>query len=217
MIFNNRIKNIIIILEGFACLIVAHLMLWLLINPMLYKLSSSIPQITKEILSSSAFSPIIAIIYCYNRTKRLPVASPHLKDLVMTIIVGIILSWLTFFLNMITSDKKIPFAQSILDVPTPFLYLNIFLVVLWGPTLEEVLFRGYFFGIIREDWGDIFAFILSSLLFIIPHGIWGTFDINLFFIFLYSAIFTVVYSKSGIVASITVHSLVNAFLLLANT
>lgn len=215
MELNCKIKSLFLVLGGFICLNIAHFVFGHLLEPLLYSIFPSIPKISNAIISSSSISPVIAIIYFIITTKRYPILIFD-KNLFPHILAGLFLAWLVFFLNMIVSQREIPFAQNIISSPKPFLYINIFLVVIWGPLLEEILCRGYFYEMLRKSWSDKYAFLLSSLLFVIPHGIWGSFDINLIFIFLYSGIFTIVYTNGGIVASVIVHSSVNAFLLLIN-
>lgn len=81
------------------------------------------------------------------------------------------------------------------------------LVVFIGPFFEEVIFRGWLFGGLREKWGDTPALLLSSALFALIHG-----DApGLPALFALGMIFGWVYRRSGSLwASITVHGFWNA-------
>ena len=134
----------------------------------------------------------------------------------MYILVGVIISWLVIFVELLFLTKEIPMAQKILQTPEPYNYVNLFLLILWGPFVEETLYRGYFFEILREKLNDPIAIIFSSLLFVLFHGMWGQFSISLIFIFLFSLIFTIMYISGGLIASISVHAFTNFYLTYLN-
>lgn len=139
------------------------------------------------------------------------------KKVIESIVFGVILSWLAVFIQTLFLGKEISEAKDILRVAHPYFYPTLFLLVVWGPILEEALTRGYFFEILRVKWKDTFALLLSTFLFLLPHGIWGDFGIGLFFIFVYSLIFTAVYVHGGLFASIATHMFVNFYLFYLNT
>ena len=211
-------KNIIVVLEGFGILIISHAVGGYYFSPKLAEVFSKVPLVTIEMLSSSAISPIIAIIYLIWRTNFVPKLRLSIrKETLLYFLSGIVLVWINNFIGMLFFwDKEMPLAKEILNVTTPYYYLNLFLVILWGPALEETLTRGYFFEILRRNWGTTIALLLSSLLFVIFHGMWGTFDWGLLFIFIDSVIFTMMYIEGGLVTSILVHSFVNFYLTYLN-
>lgn len=213
----ENIKSILVALKGFGILIIAHAVggavgVYLLAPRLAFY---GIPLVTVAMLSSSAISALVAIIYLKLTTKFFPNFSPK-KAIFLYLFSGIFASWIVSLPQVLLLGKESAFIQDILKTSYPYYYLNLFLFILWGPLLEETLYRGYFFEILRRDWGNGKAFLFSSILFVFFHGLWGTFNINLFFIFFYSAIFTLLYIEGGLVASIIVHSFVNFYLVYLN-
>lgn len=91
-----------------------------------------------------------------------------------------------------------------------------FLVVIVGPFFEELMFRGWLFGGLRERWGDRRALLMSAALFAVIHGDpWATPAL-----FLLGCVFGWVYLRSGSLwGSIALHAMWNAttfIFLLAN-
>jgi membrane protease YdiL (CAAX protease family) len=82
-----------------------------------------------------------------------------------------------------------------------------FMVVVVGPTFEELIFRGWLLGGLREHWGDSRALVVSSGLFALIHGDpWATPAL-----FLLGCVFGWVYLRSGsLYASIILHAMWNA-------
>jgi membrane protease YdiL (CAAX protease family) len=90
------------------------------------------------------------------------------------------------------------------------------LVVVVGPAFEELIFRGWLLGGLRERWGDGRAIAVSSALFAVIHGDpWATPAL-----FCLGCVFGWVYLRSGsLYASIVLHAMWNATtftILLAN-
>jgi membrane protease YdiL (CAAX protease family) len=81
------------------------------------------------------------------------------------------------------------------------------LVVVVGPAFEELIFRGWLLGGLREHWGDTRAILVSSALFALIHGdLWATPAL-----FLLGCVFGWVYLRSGsLYASIVLHAMWNA-------
>lgn len=208
-------KSVITVLEGFGILLVAHAIGGYCFSQRLASVFNKMPLVTVEMLSSSAVSPIVAIIYLAWRCKFVPKFSIS-RETFLCFIAGIVLVWIVAFVSLLYFDRRIPFAQEIIKTNYPYYYLNLFLVVLWGPLLEETLVRGYFFEILKGSWSNTTALLLSSILFVIFHGIWGTFDISLLLILLYSIIFTLIYIEGGLIASIVVHAFANFYLTYLN-
>ena len=204
----SKCKSILIALEGFIVSIAAHAAGGYYFAPLL---AERFPQLFFSnimMLSSSAISPLIAIVYLAVRVKFFPKVSIN-KRVLTYLLSGVIMAWIIAFTSVLLWGMGTPFE---LKVPHPYYYLNLLLIVLWIPILEEILNRGYFFEILRQDWGDKIALLFSSILFVLLHGIWGRIDMSLIFIFLYSVIFTLVYMKGGLIASIGAHSFVNLYL-----
>ena len=67
------------------------------------------------------------------------------------------------------------------------------LVVLVGPFFEELLFRGWLYGGLRQYWGDTKALVVSSALFAIIHAdLWATPAL-----FVLGMVFGTVYRRTG--------------------
>ncbi len=81
------------------------------------------------------------------------------------------------------------------------------LVILVGPLFEELIFRGWLLGGLREHWGDGKALFVSSLLFALIHGDpWATPAL-----FVLGCVFGGVYLRSGsLYASLMLHAMWNA-------
>lgn len=203
------------IIAAFGICMVAHAVGGYFLGPNLAKIFPEIPQLTMSMLASSSLSPLIALFYIGFATKFIPRLNIK-RELLTYIPAGIIMVWITVFLSVLILGKEIPLAKNILKTPRPYYYLNLFMLIAWGPLLEETLYRGYFFELLKRVWGNRWAFLFSSFLFVLFHGIWGGFGIGLFFVFFYSAIFTLLYIEGGLVASIMVHSFCNFYLMYMN-
>jgi len=212
---SEKIKSALIVLEGFTILIICHAIGGYYFAPILVRYFSRLPLLTISMISSSAVSPVLAIFYVAVRVKFLP-KFKLTREIFMYILSGIVMAWIVSIINVLISGRDISLAQGILRTPPPYYYLNLFLLIFWGPFLEEILFRGYFFELFRQKSNDVKALLVTSLLFVIPHGIWGSFDINLFFIFLNSSVFTLMYIQGGLITSIMIHAFVNFYLLYLN-
>lgn len=211
-----RSKSAIVVLEGFGVLIVTHAIGGYYCGPWLAETFIELPQVTVAMLSSSSISPVIALIYLGLRTKFIPRFNVK-KETFISLLPIIVMAWIVVFVSVLLYGKESLFGQEILKTLPPYYYLNLFLVVLFGPLLEETLSRGYFFEILKQSWGNTKALLLSSVLFVIPHSIWGSLDISLFFIFLFSIVFTLAYIMGGLVTAILVHAFVNFYLFYLNT
>ena len=83
----------------------------------------------------------------------------------------------------------------------------IFMAVILAPVAEEVIFRGYFYGVIRRYGGRLPALLTSSLLFASIHVHLP----SLFGLGILAMILCLVYERTGSLwASITMHAAFNA-------
>jgi len=211
----TRERSAVMIIMAFGVFLIAHAIGGYSFAPKLADAFSEVPRLTIGMLASSSVSPIIAIIFLLVTTKFIP----HLdikKETIECIVAGFMLGWLFVFLEVLILGREMSLVVDILKTPRPYYYVNLFLVVVLGPILEETLFRGYFFELLRHSWANGRAFLFSSSLFVLFHGLWGGIDAGLFFIFIYSAIFTLLYIQGGLIASIMTHSFVNFYLTYLN-
>lgn len=215
-------KETIILLEGFVLQQIVHKIGSSYFAIMLFDMFPHIPWITIAMVSSSAISPIVAIVYIALRLKFIPKITINPKKILLPLVSGIILTWLIIFLGVIMFGKESSFAQQIFYIPHPYYYPTLFLFVIWGPFIEETLYRCYFFEILRNKWGTTIALLLSSLLFAVSHALWignYPFFIYLFYLlymFLVSVALTLVYMEGKLITSTLVHSFANIYFLILN-
>lgn len=85
-----------------------------------------------------------------------------------------------------------------------FLWIPVAFLVLIGPLLEELVFRGFLYGPIRRRVGSTIAIFLTAVLFMLGHGHFSqsTFVFGLLFAYLYE-------STQSLVPSVLFHVLLN--------
>ncbi|MEO2055021.1 MAG: type II CAAX endopeptidase family protein [Nitrospira sp.] len=85
-----------------------------------------------------------------------------------------------------------------------FLWIPVLFLVLIGPLLEELVFRGFLYGPIRRRVGSTIAIVLTATLFMLGHGHFSqtTFVFGLLFSCLYE-------STQSLVPSVLFHGLLN--------
>ena len=213
---NEVVKSAAISLEVFLVLVAAHALGGYFLAPKLSNILPGVPTLTVAILASSTFSPIVTIAYAVLRFKFLPNVYFSKKTLVF-IFFGVLVSISISFLNIFISGRIIPFAESFLHLPYSYFYFSVFLLIVFVPILEEVLYRCYVFELLKKGFGNWLSLFLVSSLFFLFHGIWGGFDLSTIFLFFYSVVFTFVYVKGGVLASVASHVSVNCFLFFIST
>lgn len=226
---NSKTRSGLIVFEGFGIALLSHTLGGYYLAPHIAYSFPSLPHQTVGMLSTSAISPVAAIIYLAFRLRYLPRFKIKRETFIL-VVPAIILIWLITIIGTLLLGKEDIIAQEVLRTPKPFLYLNVFLLIFWGPLVEEVLFRGYLFETLRKIRGDIFALCATSILFVIPHGLWWhlyyiqdalpgnflIFGISLVFIGVYSAIYTALYIAGGLITAIVAHMFTNFYLLYLN-
>ncbi|MGH7775061.1 MAG: lysostaphin resistance A-like protein [Candidatus Binatia bacterium] len=214
-------KSFLVVIEGFVVLVVTHWVCAEYLALRLLQINSNIPWVTAGVISSTV-SPLVGAIYMGLRLRHIPLISIKAQTF-LTAAVAILLAWLAVFLQTLVLGKEIPFAQEILQTGSQprYFYVTLFIVVAWGPFLEETLNRGYFFETLRRTWGHTVSLLISSFLFVSFHGIFdviqdGKVGYDLLFILLDSVIFTLAYIRGGLVAAILTHMFVNFYLTYLN-
>ena len=213
----KRKEGIIPVLEGLVILIMIHALGGYYLFPLLYRIYHDVPIIFLRIISSSAISSLIASSYMIVRFKMLPRVSLN-KSIFKVATSGVILSWIIIFVELLFLERNNPFIQEILQLRLKYLYLVLFLVIVWGPIFEELLFRGIFFEILTKKYSKTVSVIIVSILFVGFHILWKK-ELNLcteLALFLDSVIFTIVYMEGGLIASMITHSFVNFYLIFLN-
>ena len=211
-----------LVLEGFLVQIVTH---WICVKYLphsLVALFQDLPWITVGVVLATV-SPLVAMSYMWVRLGRSPLMVTETK-IFRGLVIGIILAFLATVGQIVFVGKGDPFTVEILQTQSrpAYFYFTLFFVVIWGPLLEEVLNRAYFFETLRISWGSAVALLLSSFLFVSFHGIfitmfYGGIGYEMVFTALYSIIFTVVYMRGGLIAAFLTHMFVNSCLLWLNT
>jgi membrane protease YdiL (CAAX protease family) len=215
LLSDDKRKTAVFVAFGFIFQVVSHEIGGYCLAPRLAEVFPKVPLLTLGMLSSSAISPLIAITYFFLISKFVPRIAID-KNVIFVSLSGIVLAYFVILGDILFIGRYIQLAQDIISVKGKWYYLTLFLLIVWGPLLEETLYRGYIFEILRKNWGNVLATLFSSILFVIFHGIWGELNFSLVFIFLYSILFTCIYIQGGLVSSVLVHSFVNSFLFYVN-
>lgn len=216
---NVRGKELRLVAEGFCILTAAHLLPRLILGPLFRSILPEAPQELIAVLTSSAISPVIASFYLFVRTRLFPRVSISLETL-YTAIAGIVAHWiLDIVVLMIGGSASLASRSYLLSNVTIWNIMLIFIRTIWGPLIEETLFRGYFQEILMSKWGsNIKPLLATSLLFTIPHlaYVHELADIVPFFIYIFisSMIFGAVYIRAGLLAAFLVHSSSNLYRLI---
>lgn len=225
---NPKTRSLLIALEGLGVSLVAHAFGgYYLVPKISYEYELILPPVTVALLFTSSLSLVVAIIYIALRLKFIPNFRIN-KKAILFVIPGTIFVCTGIYVEHLLSGGGSYYMEEILRVPTSYLYLNLFLIIIWGSFAEEILFRGYFFENLRKSWGNLIALFIVSVLFVIPHGIWGAvyfsqsipnfsvvvFCIVLVSIFISSIIITGTYIKGGLFSAVFVHIFANLFFVL---
>ena len=208
----SKVKSAIVVTEGFVVWVVS----WIggeFFALRLIQMVPTMPLITADMISSPGISPLVASIYMWLRLRSIPTMIAK-APIFSYLTAGMILAWLVLLLQALVLGKEVSLAQEVLKTQSDSAYflLALFILIAWGPFLEETLARGYFFETLRTNWGDPLALLMSSFLFVLFHGIFGGFGYGLVFIFLFSAAFTLVYIHGGVIPAALTHIFVNSYL-----
>ncbi len=86
------------------------------------------------------------------------------------IVIGSLIMMYVYFalLSALGVEPNTDLPEGVFDSAAPFLVL-FFLSVLVAPPVEEVFFRGFIFGGLRERWGPVLAAVASGALFGLAH------------------------------------------------
>ena len=212
----SKYKCLAIVGEGFLIWQIVHFLSGILVAPIISQINPHLPPRTAATLTTSDIAPIVAMFYV---SLRLDGWFPKLNFGINSIRAagaGIFLAWLGTFFALVFFDKDNKEAQEILALPKPYIYHGVFSVTIWSPLLEEFLTRGYFFELLQGKWKTTFALIVSTLLFVAPHGIWGDWNAALIWLTCNSVIYTFVYIDGGVWAATLAHISVNSYILWLN-
>ena len=199
-----------VVLGGFLVFLLSY---WLgadYLTPIILTVCSDVPWITAASLSSTIFGFIVAIAYVAPRTASIPRFELTITMALVTI-TGVIVTWFIGSLGgaVFFGEPSLLFQETNKITQPVHYYLTALLIIGFGPLLEEILYRGYFFEILKEASSETIAMVVSTLLFVIAHADERVPGLALFFIGLHSIVFTFVYIKGGIVASVLTHAFAN--------
>jgi membrane protease YdiL (CAAX protease family) len=210
-------KSLFEVLTAFAIFFSVYVLGGVYLLPVLKRLFPRIPFTTLAAFPASVVAPVVGIVILKWLTDTSPrYRGKNYAHTLSVIAAGIVASWLLTFIEAFLGGTYWPIVRNILDAPSPYYFLNLLFLIICGPLLEETLSRGYFFELLRNHWGEGKALLISSTLFVLPHGMWGHFGPGLLFIFFYSIVFTLTYIEGGLVAAAIVHSFTNFYITYIN-
>jgi membrane protease YdiL (CAAX protease family) len=221
----SRNKAALILLEGYIVHLIVYAVGGYYLAPQIEWTFHDLPSSTASMLFSSILSQVGGILYLLFRLSCFPsfMVNKHcLKDAAA----GFIAIWLIIFLNLLMFGEEHSLVRKSLSVQGNYVYLNIAIVVILGPVLEEVLYRGYILKTLARFWSNNSAVLISTILFVITHAIWtfrnypdvlsliisAKIGLGLIFIFLYSLVYSYSYLICGLPISILLHVFTNSFL-----
>ncbi|MBN2429279.1 MAG: CPBP family intramembrane metalloprotease [Deltaproteobacteria bacterium] len=203
----SKQKSLVLVAEGFFVVLACQALGGLLLTPELLEFFPSVPLVSFLIFFSlSAF--FVAILYLWKRTSFKPIYWRG-KNLFFCVFAGMVAAWLILFTNTLFIGNYSPLTHQISSLGSQYFYPAIFILFVLGPCLEEIFYRGYLFEIMKKPFGDTAALVFLSFLFMFGHFVWSGFTIGHIALFFYSIIFTLVYIKGGLIASISVHAFLN--------
>lgn len=200
--------------------------LWLLISLLIYIVFSSvIPVFLKSFFPELSFVffgyigvilsllfPIIHFSYSYD-----PISFsefiPRTSD-IPALLIAVIIVFISMSLAVISGGWKNERIVELRNAGALYVYLGLFISILLGPILEEILWRKYIFEILRHTFPTFVAVTITVTIETAFH--FGYFKLGIkpfIFIFFNLLFFTIVYLKSNLRVSIAAHCLVNFFIL----
>lgn len=209
-----RYKYLIYVTEIVVILIISYAVGGLLLGPWLSDIFPSAPNRTIGMLSSSTFSPLATSLYAMARFKNIK-PSINKRDTVRYTLIGIVLSAATSLASLYIVGNHVISINEIWSLGRGYFIVSVFLLTVLGPTLEEILFRGYLYELLAKELSSILSLIIVSLLFYLIHAILGGFSIGTFFTLIFSVVFTFAYINGGLIASMISHILANTLLFIA--
>jgi membrane protease YdiL (CAAX protease family) len=135
---------------------------------------------------------------------------------------GIVGCWIIKYLMILKFGERMRFFDEMLKNLSVYDLINILLYTVWAPLIEETLFRGFFLEILKPQWNNTGALLLSSLLFTLPHMAYPSFYSSgildglliVLSILMDSIIFGMAYIRGGLIAAIIVHAFSNSYMLI---
>lgn len=127
------------------------------------------------------------------------------RNLLQSVFLGIVLSIVTSFVMII---DNLLFVETIVEARGALLFVNIIVAVLFGPFIEELVYRGVIIDILGRWFRAVISVPASAVLFSLVHVPGNVVDFLL--IFVIGLCFGIVYSIDGnLIPSTIAHSLSN--------
>jgi membrane protease YdiL (CAAX protease family) len=172
---------------------------------------------------SRDFVPIIYLViigisilltncYMFFQYRFLPVFTrTSLKESLLTSFGGMILIWIVVAAEVLLyfgNRSNDPFIRQLISLPSLQFYMGAMMIVIVNPFLEEVLFRGFFFEILKGRWNTSIALLVTVSFSSVMHYRAG---LGIIHVVLTNIIFTVLYLAGGLVPCILGHAFVNYY------
>jgi membrane protease YdiL (CAAX protease family) len=177
---------------------------------------SIFPSVSRVILAYCAFifALLLPVICLSLRYGAISISDFRLRglDFVVLFIAFILLVIVTSIISLKGPYKPYTFyGQEISNLPRLEYFIALLSIFLIFPFLEETLFRRYIFEIFRNKYKIPIAILLTALADTLVHITVGsvTGSVSIFF---WQLFFTLIYFKSRLGVSITIHCLTNIFL-----
>lgn len=201
--------------DPFASIIIFFLFQYLL-NDLIY-LKISEHFFTPSDLAYSIFGFLFAsgaaILYLSFRGHFISVKSFLVKNRTewLVVILGILTCILLDILQSIFGGLNQSFSE-LSDLSQPYRYLTLIFILFVFPLIEGTFFLGYFFEILRNNWGKSIAALatLSSLLLFYVSTLNGI--TPAIFLVLFQLVFLIAYMSGGLGSAILIHSFLNIHL-----
>lgn len=160
----------------------------------------------------------IGLPVLWSIVKNLPIDSAHhqnmkltkigfLKLLIIQLGLSVLLSLVVTFILMITGFDSV---NSSFDYQGQYILFNLFLLLVFNPVIEEVLFRKIILSRLLK-WGERYAILMSSVFFALPHLFSQGLPV-MFATFVSGAVWGYATVKTGkITSAVLLHSLSNLF------
>jgi len=206
--FIEAVRNYDVWISLGVCLLI-HLVVVQQFIPIYYALKPSFPWITISFILST-FAYIIPLSYLSIRYGCLTRSDFTLRgqDLIILFAASLIVFLAAAVFVLKYGIRVSPDITQMASRLSAFEYVVVyFIILLLGPFLEETFFRRYIFELLKSKYRLPLSTLLTVGFETILH-IGYSFE-QLIIIFIYSLLFTIVYLKSRLVASIIIHCLIN--------
>lgn len=213
-----KIFDVVIVLlltmEAYPLYVVLVAYLFLKVNmdlrPLIYSLSTK--ELTLYALMISLL--LLILLFTFRFKKNINILGFGKDNLKKNIGLGLVVALVAFitvdgFHLVLSAEKfKVNNMEKLTPLTTPLDYFVLFFcVVLLGPFVEEIIYRGFLYSPFRKKYGPLGAIIITSLFFGLAHSALSPFLISIFL--------TTLYEKTeSIISTFVAHSVGNLLVIL---